>query len=105
MATSKKSGLSCAKSTQRVKLEVTRKFIDHRGLRIYDNKSRSGFYLAGSTQSVFISDLTGAGGVDFRVAEELARAHYAGSASHENAPLVAFVSRQDYSAGVHVWLL
>ncbi len=74
-----------------------------RRLRSYNKQSRSGFYLAGQRRSVFIRDLKDAGDVGFRFAERLARAHYVGFASYENAPLVAFVSRWGSSADVRVW--
>lgn len=98
MATSKKSGLSCAKSTQCVKLEGVRPEITgHGGANRWDNKSRSGVCLTGPNSVPFSNDVKGADVVDFRGEERMARGHYVGFAGYDPAPLAAFVSPQGYS--------
>lgn len=105
MATSEKSGLSCAKSTQCVKLEgITHGLQTTEAPKSGDKKSRSGVCLTGPIRSFPLDDFKGEDGVGFGVEEKVVRVHCVGFARHEIAPLVAFVSRQDYSAGGPVCL-
>ena len=104
MATSEKSGLSCAKSTQRVKLEeATRWVIDHIGYGVMTRRAGQAFTWPARGDLYLLGDLKDAGDVGFRFAEGLARAHYVGFACYENAPLVAFVPHWGSLADVRAW--
>ncbi len=98
MATSEKSGLSCAKFTQCVKLEEIMRGNKPRWPEEVPRQKPATFCLAGPIRAHLVMTFRGEDGAGFRVAEGVVRVHCVGFARHESAPLVVFVSRLGWLA-------
>ena len=103
MATFEKSGLSCAKFAQCVKLEGVTRVNWFSGWAWNAVMIRAGqACLAGSIRSRFLVSVKGEACVGFRVEERVVRVHSVDFARREISPLVAFVSRQEWPEGALV---